>query len=68
MTARGSARLDEAALRQGLARLVDAELLFARGEPPDATYTFKHALVQEAAYESLLRRTRRSCTGGRRLR
>ncbi len=29
-----------------------------RGEPPEATYTFKHALVQEAAYESLLKRTR----------
>jgi tetratricopeptide (TPR) repeat protein len=52
------AGLDEAALRQGLARLVEAEILFGRGEPPRATYTFKHALVQEAAYASLLRRTR----------
>ena len=52
------AGIDEAALRQGLARLVDAEILFARGEPPAATYTFKHALVQETAYESLLKRTR----------
>jgi class 3 adenylate cyclase/predicted ATPase len=50
--------MDEAALRQGLARLVDAEILFALGEPPAATYTFKHALIQETAYQSLLKRTR----------
>ncbi len=52
------AGLDEAALRQGLGRLVEAEILFARGEPPAATYTFKHALIQETAYQSLLKRTR----------
>ena len=50
--------MDEPALRQGLARLVDAEILFALGEPPAATYTFKHALIQETAYQSLLKRTR----------
>ena len=50
--------MDEAILRHGLGRLVDAEILFARGEPPAATYTFKHALVQETAYQSLLKRTR----------
>ncbi len=50
--------LEEAAPRHGLARLVEAEIVFARGEPPAATYTFKHALVQEAAYGSLLKRTR----------
>src|SRR5262249_10178418 len=53
-----TADLDEAVLRQGLARLVEAEILFVRGVPPAATYTFKHALVQEAAYESLLKRAR----------
>ena len=37
--------------------------MFARGEPPEATYTFKHALVQEAAYESLLKRTRQQLHG-----
>jgi DNA-binding winged helix-turn-helix (wHTH) protein/predicted ATPase len=42
-------------LRQGLAALVDAELIFQRGVPPEATYLFKHALVQEAAYASMLR-------------
>jgi predicted ATPase len=50
--------LDEASLQQALTQLVDAELLYQRGLPPQATYTFKHALIQEAAYESLLRRTR----------
>ncbi|WP_437282756.1 protein kinase [Sorangium sp. So ce375] len=45
-------------LREALAQLVDAELLFQRGRPPRATYTFKHALVQDAAYQSLLRSTR----------
>ena len=37
---------------------MDAELLFQRGTPPAATYTFKHALIQETAYQSLLKRTR----------
>jgi class 3 adenylate cyclase/tetratricopeptide (TPR) repeat protein len=55
--------MEEAGLRQGLARLVGAEIVFQRGEPPDATYTFKHALVQEAAYESLLKRTRQQLHG-----
>ena len=50
--------LDEASLQQALARLVDAELLYQRGVPPQATYLFKHALIQEAAYQSLLKSTR----------
>jgi predicted ATPase/class 3 adenylate cyclase len=49
---------DDAALRQDLTRLVEASILFARGEPPDATYVFKHALIEEAAYRSLLKRPR----------
>lgn len=57
------AGMEDAGLRQGLARLVDAEIVFQRGEPPHATYTFKHALVQEAAYESLLRRARQQLHG-----
>jgi class 3 adenylate cyclase/tetratricopeptide (TPR) repeat protein len=57
------AEMEETGLRQGLARLVDAEIVFQRGEPPEATYTFKHALVQEAAYESLLKRTRQQLHG-----
>jgi predicted ATPase len=50
--------LDEALLRQALARLVEAELLYQRGVPPQASYLFKHALIQEAAYQSLLKSTR----------
>jgi tetratricopeptide (TPR) repeat protein len=38
-----------------LAQLVSAELIFQRGSPPDAEYTFKHALVQDTAYSTLLR-------------
>ncbi len=38
-----------------LAQLVRAELVFQRGAPPDAEYTFKHALVQDAAYSTMLR-------------
>lgn len=55
--------IDEVELRRGLAELVDAELVFVRGDASDATYTFKHALVQEVAYGSLLRRTRQRLHG-----
>jgi class 3 adenylate cyclase/tetratricopeptide (TPR) repeat protein len=53
------AGLDEAALRAGLARLIEAEIVFVRGVPPAETYTFKHALVQETAYDALLKSRRR---------
>ena len=43
------------ALQDALEQLSRAGLIFSQGEPPDCTYTFKHALLQEAAYESLLR-------------
>jgi class 3 adenylate cyclase len=46
-------------LDDALAQLVSAELVFRRGTPPDAEYTFKHALVQDAAYSTLLRGRRR---------
>jgi predicted ATPase len=49
---------DEATVQDGLARLVAAELLYQRGRPPRARYMFKHALIQDAAYASLLRSTR----------
>jgi predicted ATPase/class 3 adenylate cyclase len=39
----------------GLAQLVGAELVFRNGNPPEADYTFKHALIQDAAYSTLLR-------------
>ncbi|MCI0695274.1 protein kinase [candidate division KSB1 bacterium] len=50
--------LNEATLNEELARLVNAELLYRRGVSPKVSYIFKHALIQEAAYESLLKSTR----------
>jgi class 3 adenylate cyclase/predicted ATPase len=50
--------LDETLLQRELARLVEAELLYQRGLPPRATYLFKHALIQEEAYQSLLKSKR----------
>jgi class 3 adenylate cyclase/predicted ATPase len=52
------ARTSTAFLQTALAQLTAAELIFERGERPDSTYIFKHALVQDAAYESLLRSKR----------
>jgi predicted ATPase len=48
---------DAGTLQRGLHQLVAAEFLYQRGVPPQATYVFKHALIQEAAYQSLLRNT-----------
>jgi predicted ATPase/class 3 adenylate cyclase len=50
----------EAELNSALDRLIAASLLFRQGVPPHATYLFKHALVQDAAYSMLLREPRRS--------
>ncbi len=50
--------LDEETLQQGLRQLVDAELIYQHGLPPQATYLFKHALVQDTAYQSLLKSRR----------
>ena len=43
-------QLDEATLQRELGRLVEAEIVYQRGVPPQATYIFKHALIQDAAY------------------
>jgi class 3 adenylate cyclase/predicted ATPase len=51
-------QLDEVMLKHELGRLVEAEIMYQRGLPPQATYAFKHALIQDAAYESLLKSTR----------
>ncbi|MBV8357035.1 MAG: hypothetical protein JO189_03735 [Deltaproteobacteria bacterium] len=51
-------RLPEIELQTALARLVASELVSQRGTPPEAVYTFKHALVQDAAHGSLLRSSR----------
>jgi class 3 adenylate cyclase/predicted ATPase len=53
-------RQPEAKLRSALDRLIDAGLLYSQGVPPHATYLFKHALVQDAAYGTLLREPRRA--------
>jgi class 3 adenylate cyclase/predicted ATPase len=54
------ARKSEAELRSALDRLVQTGLLFRQGVPPQASYLFKHALVQDAAYGTLLREPRRA--------
>ena len=50
--------IDDATLQARLAQLVAAELLYQRGRPPRARYVFKHALIQDAAYASMLKSTR----------
>lgn len=49
---------DEQALKAELDKLVDADLLIQRGRPPKCSYQFKHALIQDAAYDSLLKKAR----------
>lgn len=55
---RAVAPITEIALQRALAELVQEELLYRSGSLPEARYQFKHALIQEAAYRSLLRRQR----------
>src|SRR5215813_8154106 len=52
------APLDKATLQHSLRQLVEAELVFQRGVASEATYIFKHALIQDTAYQSLLKSTR----------
>jgi predicted ATPase len=54
---------DEHTLQLALKQLIDAEPLYQRGVPPQATYVFKHTLIQEAAYQSLLPSTRQRFHG-----
>jgi class 3 adenylate cyclase/predicted ATPase len=55
---RALAGRDDRALKDALAQLEQAELVFRRGDPPEAVYSFKHALVQDVAYENLLKSRR----------
>ncbi|HMD66293.1 MAG TPA: AAA family ATPase [Stellaceae bacterium] len=55
---RALAGIEEQMLQSGLGQLVVDELLYQRGCPPRSRYLFKHALIQDAAYQSLLKRTR----------
>ena len=57
---RDVAEIDEPALQASLERLADADLLFVEGAPPEAKYRFKHALIQDAAYDSLLKSRRQA--------
>lgn len=50
--------IDEKTLQHTLPRLVEAEIVYQRGLGPQARYTFKHALIQDAAYQSLLKSVR----------
>ncbi len=54
---------DEATLQSNLKTLTDSQLLYARGSPPDSHYLFKHALIQDSAYHSLLKTTRQKLHG-----
>ena len=62
------AGLDEGALRSSLERLAEADILFVEGDGAQTTYRFKHALIQDAAYDSLLKSRRQAlhAPGGRR--
>ncbi len=51
--------VDDDKLNESLSQLVDTEILYQHGSPPDSTYVFKHALICDAAYESLLKSKRR---------
>ena len=55
--------MDDAVLQKGLLHLVASGLVFARGIPPEAIYSFKHALVRDAAYGGMLRSTRQQLHG-----
>jgi len=57
---RDVAEIGEPALQSSLDRLADADLLFVEGAPPQANYRFKHALIQDAAYASLLKSRRQT--------
>ena len=55
---RAVAGIDDTPLQAALDRLADADILLVQGLPPDADYRFKHALIQDAAYENLLKSRR----------
>jgi class 3 adenylate cyclase/predicted ATPase len=57
---RDVAEIEEPALQASLERLAEADILFVEGAPPVASYRFKHALIQDAAYDSLLKSRRQA--------
>ena len=58
-----AAPLSQTEVRNALDLLVESDLLFQRGTPPEASYAFRHALVQDAAYGMLLRKQRSNFIG-----
>jgi class 3 adenylate cyclase/tetratricopeptide (TPR) repeat protein len=56
----GDKEFDEGLLKTALGRLLNADLLFVEGDPPEAIYRFKHALIQDSAYDSLLKSRRKT--------
>ena len=54
---------DDQTLRDNIAQMIGAELVFEVAGPPDETYAFKHALIQEAAYQTVLKKSRRDVHG-----
>jgi predicted ATPase len=55
---RDVAGMEDAALHAALERLADADIVLVQGLPPESEYRFKHALIQDAAYENLLKSSR----------
>jgi class 3 adenylate cyclase/predicted ATPase len=54
------AKMDDEALQAALERLAEADILLVQGLPPESEYRFKHALIQDAAYENLLKSRRQA--------
>jgi class 3 adenylate cyclase/predicted ATPase len=57
---RAVAKMEDEALQTALERLAEADILLVQGLPPDSEYRFKHALIQDAAYENLLKSRRQA--------
>jgi class 3 adenylate cyclase/tetratricopeptide (TPR) repeat protein len=57
---RAVAKMEDKALQTALERLAEADILLVQGLPPDSAYRFKHALIQDAAYENLLKSRRQA--------
>jgi len=57
---RAVANMEDAALQAALERLAEADILLVQGLPPESVYRFKHALIQDAAYENLLKSRRQA--------
>ena len=57
--------MEDEALQRALERLAEADILLVQGLPPESEYRFKHALIQDAAYENLLKSRARLFTAAR---